>query len=133
MSSTSDIGLTITELADIRSDINQLLPETCTIQYVTETSDSIGYPARSYTNRGTAISCRLDPVANVGLMGHEAISAMRNYLITENMWMLTLKHDQTIASTDHVIIGSTTYEVRFVDGAKSWKGSTRAVLEVIST
>lgn len=133
MSSLSDIGLTTAELADIRNDINQLLPDTCTIKYVSESVDTIGQPVRSYTNRGTAISCRLDPVANVGLMGHEAMSAMKNYLVTENMWILTLKHDQTIATTDQVIINSTTYEVRFVDGAKSWKGSTRAVLEVIST
>ena len=133
MSSLSDIGLTTAELADIRNDINQLLPDTCTIKYVSESVDTIGQPVRSYTNRGTAISCRLDPVANVGLMGHEAMSAMKNYFVTENMWILTLKHDQTIATTDQVIINSTTYEVRFVDGAKSWKGSTRAVLEVIST
>jgi hypothetical protein len=123
------IGLTAAELTAIRSDVEDLLPDTCTIQYVSTSNNELGEAVRTYTARGTAIACRLDPMTGpkeeYGLFGAE--------LQTEGNWILTLKHDQTITLTDRVIKDGTTFEVIYVDPEKSWKASTRAQLKEIGT
>jgi hypothetical protein len=55
------IGLSAAELTAIRDDIADLMPDTCTIQQVAYANDAIGQPARSFSNRATGVSCRLDP------------------------------------------------------------------------
>ena len=125
------IGLTAGELADIRADIADLLPDTCTIEQVSTSNDAIGAAARSYSNRATGVSCRLDPVPSVTLTGSEAVSRMKNYIITKGQFVLTLPHDTTIEETDRVIHGGKTYSIKHVDDDKSWQGSVRCVLETI--
>jgi hypothetical protein len=125
------IGLTASELADIRSDIIDLLPDTCTIQKLGTSNDAIGAPARSFSTRAANVICRLDPVESVTLTGKEVVSPMKNYIITEGMYVLTLRHDQTIEETDRVIHNAKTYEVVHVD-EKSWKGSVRCILKTFA-
>jgi hypothetical protein len=126
------IGLSAAELTAIRDDIADLMPDTCTIQQVAYANDAIGQPARSFSNRATGVSCRLDPVDSVTLTGNETVSSIKNYLITEGMFVLTLPHDQTIDEQDRVIHGGITYEVVHVDDDKSWQASVRCVLKTIT-
>ncbi len=125
------IGLSTSELADIRTDIGDLMPDTCTIRQVTYTNDAIGAPARSFSDRATGVSCRFDPIDSVTLTGKEVVSAKKNYIITEGMFMLTLPNAQTIEETDRVVHNSVTYEVVHVDDDKSWQASVRCVLKTI--
>lgn len=127
--STSDLGLTAAELTAIRADINQLMPDTCTIQSVSTSQNNIGEAVRSYSNRGTAISCRLDPMTGP----KEEYGLFGAVLETEGNWILTLPYDQTITVTDRVIKSNTTFEVVYVDPEKSWKASVRAVLKEVGT
>lgn len=127
------IGLTAGELADIRSDVSDLLPDTCTIEQVSTTVDAIGYPTRSYSNRATNVACRLDPVESITLTGSEHVSRFKNYLITEGQFILTLPHNTTIQETDRVVHNSITYLVMHVDDDKSWQASVRCVLNTIET
>ena len=46
-------------------------------------------------------------------------------------WMLTLPYDTTIASTQRVEVGSSTFNVISVDGDKSWEASIRVILEKV--
>ncbi len=125
------IGLTAGELADIRTSINDLLPDTCTIEKVAYTVSAIGAATRSYSNRATLVACRIDPVPSITLTGSEQVSRFKNYLITEGQFILTLKNDQTIAETDRIVHNSITYEVVHIDDDKSWQSSVRCVLNTI--
>jgi len=125
------IGLTTAELSGIRADISDLMPDTCTIQKVTYTVDAIGAPARSYSTRASGVACRLDPVDSITLTGKEVVSAIKNYILTEGMYVFTLPHDTVINESDRVIHNAITYEVVHVDDSKSWDASTRCVLKTI--
>ena len=125
------IGLTVSELTDIRADIADLMPDTCTIRQIAYANDAIGAPARSFSDRATGVSCRLDPVDSITLTGKEIVSSKKNYIITEGMFVLTLPHDTTIEETDRVLHSGITYEVVHVDDDKSWQASVRCVLKTI--
>lgn len=123
------IGLTSSELSDIRADIDSLMPDTCTIQQVSTSQDEVGQAVRSYSSRATDVKCRLDqlsgPAEEYGIFGallHEDIR-----------WILTLPHNQTVDPSDRVVIDSETYEIVSVDSNKSWKASTRCFLREINT
>lgn len=123
------IGLTTAELTDMRVTVLDLMPDTCTIQSMSTTKNSIGEAVHSYSNRGTSIQCRLDP-----LKGHkEEYGMFGGVLQTEGNFVLTVPYDQTVTTTDRVIVDGTTFEVVFVDPEKSWNVSVRAVLKEIGT
>lgn len=127
----TDIGLTASELSAIRDDIEDLLPDTCTINRVSYATDSYGEADRTYSERASGVACRLDSVESITLTGFEKISQMKNFHIGEGMWFLTIPHDQIIEITDQVVVDghSQTFEVKHVDTEKSWEGCIRAVME----
>jgi len=119
------MNLSTGELAQLRRDHEGYLPDTCTIAYATEAADTIGGWATSWTNRGTAIECRLAPLAS----GGEGISGER--VMQQTGWMLTLHHDQTVTVTDRVTHGGKTYEVVRIDDRHSSQTATRVELRLI--
>lgn len=127
----TELGLTAAELASIRSDVNQLMPDTCTIEQVTETQDAIGSPARSFSNRATGVACRLDAFSSITSVGKDFISSMKNYLIQEGQYILTLPYDTTVIESDRIVINGSTYEIAHIDEDKSWIVSKRLVLEKV--
>ena len=123
------IGLTSTELSDMRTTVLDLMPDTCTIQSVSTAKNDIGEAVRTYSNRGTSIQCRLDP-----LKGHkEEYGMFGGVLQSEGNFVLTLPYNQTITTNDRVIVDGTTFEVIFIDPEKSWNVSVRAILKEIGT
>lgn len=123
------IGLTSEELADMRVTVLDLMPDTCTIQSVSTTKNNIGEAVRSYSNRDTSIQCRLDP-----LKGHkEEYGMFGGVLQSEGNFVLTVPYDQTMTTTDRVIVDGTTFEVTFVDPEKSWNVSVRAIMKEVRT
>jgi hypothetical protein len=129
----SDIGLTSQELTDIRSDVDGLLPDTCTIQQMSTTVNSVGEAEKSYTPRASNVPCRLDPDI---IGGWEVLGGFMDITKYTGKWRITLKYNQYININDRVIIttGGTDYifEVDHVDIQKSWRASTRAILERVS-
>ena len=125
------IGLTTAELVDIRKDVDDLLPDTCTIRKVATVTNNIGSPVRTFTDRATSVSCRFDPVESLSLVGEERVSSMKNYIITEGQFHLTLKNGETIEETDQVVHGGVTYDVVHVDDDKSWQASVRVILNTL--
>ena len=98
--------MSTTELADIRTHLEETLPETCTISYVTRTPDGSGGWTEAWTDRGTAIECRLS-AARYGLS--ENITAER--LQEGQAWQLSLHWDQAVAYDDKVTYNSNEYRV----------------------
>ena len=77
------------------------------------------------------MACRFDPVESLSLVGEERVSSMKNYIITEGQFHLTLKNGETIEETDQVVHGGVTYDVVHVDDDKSWQASVRCILNTL--
>lgn len=115
--------LTDADLHDMRAAIGELLPATCHILSLTQTSDGQG----GFTDTwGTAVtsSCRLDYKR-----GDERIFGATNQPYTG--FVLSLPWDTTITQANRVKIGSTSYNVLMVDNNKSWTAVVRCTLEAI--
>ena len=118
-------NLSTGELAQLRRDAENYLPDTCTIQYVTQTADTMGGWSESWTDRGTAIDCRLAPLSLDGeRIEGEQITAM-------SRWVLTLHHDQTVEVDDRVTHDSKTYQVVGIRDRHSNQSATRAELRLV--
>lgn len=125
----ADIGLTAAELTAIRDDVEDLLPDTCTLQILTQTVNDIGEPVKSYdTNRGTAIKCRLDPIPEIGW---EVLGGFMDVVKYTGKFLLTLMHNQTITLDDRAIINGEIYEVDHIDQDKSYRASVKCVVEKV--
>ena len=115
--------LDATDLAALRTELNALLPGTCTINYVTRTADGAGGWTEATTARGTAIACRIMPMSG----GFGGVSAEQ--LKEGRAWVLSVANDQTVAIDDQIVVGSNTYHVRQLNTDESEIGLTRAYLE----
>ncbi len=117
--------LTTTELAQMRADLLQMLPDTCVIYSATQAVDAQGAISKTWAASGTA-ACRLDAPRNVSQDGMQisgaALQAFRRYT-------LTLPYDTTIVEGQRVVHGGETYTATNVDTDKSWPVSRRVFLE----
>lgn len=124
----TDIGLTTAELASIRSDIADLLPDTCYIIDVTNTVDNMGgYTVGTAMATGGTISCRLDAKIINTLRASEKVvgGAIQPF----HQFILTVPYDTTISTENQVQKDEEVYNVISVDTDKSWKGAIRVMLE----
>lgn len=117
------LGLSDAELADIRADIAQLLPDTCVIMSKQSTPDGMGGQSVTWTAAGT-VDCRLDRRT-----GREVLAggAIRPY----SEWVLTVPHNASINTTQRVEHGGITYNVTAVNSDKSWRDCIRASVEAL--
>jgi hypothetical protein len=117
--------LTSGDLTQMRSDLAQLLPDTCAILSPTMASDGMGGWTTTWGTAAASVACRIDP--DTGQAGREVLSggAVEPY----HRYILTLAQSQAIATTNRVVVGGHTYSVISVDAGKSWAVSTRCSLE----
>jgi hypothetical protein len=114
--------LSTSELANMRADAELTLPDSCTIAYLTPVIDSVGAVTDSWTNRGTAIACRLnEPAANAAIEAGQVSERQRPILSTA--------HAQTVTVSDKVTIGGRVFFVSSVNASESERLLTRAELE----
>jgi len=114
-------GLTAKELAEMRLVADDFLPDSCTIQTLTESADSLGGVSLSWANTYTGVACRLDPVG-----GSEAVANLA--LEGQSGWMLNIPYTQAISVENRVAHDGKTYEVRAVVDTQSYRTIRRAVL-----
>lgn len=120
--------LTTADLAQIKADVAQMLPDTCTLGTLIPTSDSEGGHSFTRGTVSTAVPCRLDSkISTVEIRGRESMAAGQIMPFHTNV--LTLPGTVTIDESYWALIGSTYYQVRSVDADKSWKVSIRAFVE----
>jgi SPP1 family predicted phage head-tail adaptor len=113
--------LTVTDLANMRADALNMLPDTCTIQARTSTVNAIGEAADTFTDTYTGVACRLDPVK-------ETEELIVDRPLASGDLILTVAYDQAIDATMRVVSGGVTYEIIGVDAGKSWAVTRRALL-----
>jgi head-tail adaptor len=115
--------LPASELAQIRSDLENLLPDYCNILSLTRTSDSQGGWTETWGTASLSVSCRFDFIG-----GKEAINsgALKPY----SMAIVTLPQSTTITAQNRLEFGGNTYTVQAVN-LGSWLGVKRASVELV--
>lgn len=98
--------LTPRELAQLRSDVLETLPDTCRIERPTETR-SAGYASNAWGTAVASTPCRLDP--NVVMRGNTGAVASREAMISG--FILTLGWNVDIQPGDRIAFGSQYYQV----------------------
>lgn len=109
-------GLTAAELAQIRSDIAGLLPDTCNLLSATRTSDGAGGWADTWgtVTGGSALPCRLD----FRDPGKERVV---NASITPyKTGVLSLAYDKPISTNYRVQMGTQLFNVTGENTTQSW-------------
>lgn len=115
-------ALSAAELAQIRADINTLLPDTCNILTRTLTPDGQGGNSEAWGTATASVACRLDPIRGREVVVGENMQPFHNY-------MLTLPHGTSIDEGGRVEVSTDTFTVVSVDATKSWSASVRAEVE----
>ncbi len=114
-------GITSSELEQMRSDIESLLPDTCNILSVTRTNSG-GVVTDNWGTATASVKCRLDYVRGVKTMTG---GAMQPY----TGWMFSLPHDTTITANNLIEYSGNQYSVTSVDTEKSWNAVLRVPVE----
>lgn len=109
------------ELASMRATARLVLGDTCTIRRKTTTVDAMGSGVVSWTNV-TNVPCKL---AAVTTKNHSTEG--EQYHVHAG-WVLSLRHNETIASGDQVTMGGDTYVVLAVEDDQTWGALRRAHL-----
>lgn len=97
--------LTAAEIADMRSTVEDALPDTALVSRRTLTPDGYGGASDSWATVAT-VACRVSPDAFAGgerpiAGGEQAIAA----------WLITLPAETDVTATDRIVIGARTFEV----------------------
>jgi hypothetical protein len=116
--------LTATELAQIQADLSSnLLPDTCTILSVTETSDGQGGRTIAEGTVAADVACRLDFV-----VGKEIISG--GAIQPNTRWMLNLPAGTAISNKYRFVHGGYTYAaVADPNTDASWASCVQVLVE----
>lgn len=120
--------LTSVELSQLRSDIIELLPDTCIITRAPlPGADATGFADPSHVAAGTVI-CRLDPFnkqRDSNLLGTD-FGSFR--VATRTWYMLTLEWDADIEDADNISFTDDTYEVLRIFDDHSNRAVRRALV-----
>lgn len=119
-------GLTSSELTKMRSIADDFLPDTCTIQTLTDGVDALGGISKVFTSTYTGVACRLDPQG----FGNEGVPNAA--LEAVSSWVLNIPYNQAIAVNNRVVHGSKTYEVTSVVDTNSYVTIRRALLKRVN-
>lgn len=112
------------ELTSMRSAFEGLMPDSCNVLTPTNVPDGIGGYSQTWGTAGTAIRCRIDSVR-----GYEAQSAGGVY--PGHRMVVTMPYNAVVTTEGRIEHGGLTYNVIAVDADKSWKITTRVVVEVV--
>jgi len=116
------IGLTAKELAQMRADIEDLMPDTCDILSVAYTSDGEGGMAETWGTATAGVHCRIDYRSGRETMTGGAIQPY-------NKAVLSLPYNTPISTTNRVKSGDYTWAVKSLNDGQSWQAVKRAELE----
>lgn len=117
------MSLSTQELAQLRAEANDYLPDTCTIQTPTVSRDAQGGFTTAYANTHTSVSCRLAPelVREDKTLAGDRVQAL-------SRWVLTVAYNQALAENYRVVHDSETYEVEHLEDTHSNRTAKRAYL-----
>lgn len=120
--------LTDADLAIMRADVAQMLPDSCVLQAASRASDGAGGWTETWAGvTGGTVACRVDPLsaraANEIEIGRETITELLR---------LTVPYDAPLDEAERVEIGGAAWEIVSRDAKHSWRVSRRAVIALVS-
>lgn len=118
------------DLARMRRDLEQLLPDTCTIQTATTATSDYGGPTRTWADTYTAVECR------AARLGDQVRAQMKSYGEQPSEvadWVITLHHDQAIALGNRIVLATMTLEIVDINDDESWQVGTRVLCREVRT
>ena len=121
------MSLSTLELAQLCSDADDYMPDTCVIWTVARTPDDYGGWTEEWTDTYKAVSCRLAALTTTrpeGMDGSELGSFTR--------WLLAVPYNQAIDATMRVVHSGVTYEIEAVDDLQSHRASRHAYLRLVT-
>jgi len=118
--------LTAAELAQARSDAEELLPSTCTIQVRSTAADGYGGVSESWSDTDD-VPCRLDNVSVKARM-----EGSGDKTTVHDAWTLFVHWDRSIAAGNRVVFGGDTYEVISVQDDHDWRLLREATLQRVN-
>jgi head-tail adaptor len=116
------IGLTARELAQMRADIEDLMPDVCDILSVTYVSDGEGGMTETWGTVSADVKCRVDYRSGSEKMTGGAIQPYSKAV-------LSLPYSTTISTTNRVKMDAYVWSVLSVNNKQSWDAVRRAELE----
>lgn len=117
--------LTDAELAQMRSDIGNLLPDTCAILSVSYTSDGEGGLTEAWGTATASVACRIDYRSGTETMAGGVVQPYSKAV-------LSLPYDTELDTTNRISADGRTYAVLSVNDGQSWKAVVRAELERVA-
>lgn len=117
--------LTSRELADLRNDILDLLPDTCRIERMTVTNTN-GYAEESWGTAVASIACRFDP--DTSRKETEVAGAQEAHLIR---YIVTLPYNANVQDGDRFVYQGSTYEMLQLHDVHSNNASKRVKVSLI--
>lgn len=116
---------TAAELADLRNDILDLLPDTCRIERMTPTNIS-GATEESWGTAVASVACRFDP--DTSRKETEVVAAQEAHLIR---YIVTLPYDANILDGDRLAFQGNNYEILQLHDVHSNNASKRLKVSLI--
>ena len=108
------------ELARLREDLAETLPDTCDILSVSRAADGFGGMVETWTTASAAIPCRMDAKTGKEVIQGGAVETYQGN-------MLTLPYSANITTANRVSYGGNTYNVLAVNEG-SWLGVKRVTV-----
>lgn len=113
------------ELADLRNDINDLLPDTCRIERMTATNTN-GYAEESWGTAVASVACRFDP--DTSRKETEVAGSQEAHLIR---YIVTLPWNADVTDGDRLVYQNGTYEMLQLHDVHSAHASKRVKVSMI--
>lgn len=98
--------LTSDELAAMRADVRELLPDTCTIRRATMTLAADGSISETWSDAVVGALCRIDPTT---YRDERGVIAERES--TRNRYIISVEWNADLRDGDRIVAGGVTYEV----------------------
>jgi hypothetical protein len=122
------------ELADIRIATEGLMPDTCHILSVTNTSDGQGGIVQTWGTAIANVRCRIDSFLSRGQAsmrgGGEMVTggAVAEY----TRWIVSVPYDTAVGETNRIQMrDGNTYNIISLDEGKSWNAELRVTVEKV--
>lgn len=110
--------LSAADLAFMQGVVVTSLPDTCSIQRPTNTDDGAGGHTTSWVTVQSGIACRIEAYSGRKGGDEDVVNARFESVM---WWRVHLPAATDVRITDRILSGSHTFEVKSVDGPRSWE------------
>lgn len=122
------------EILDMRGALESLLPDTCHILSVTNSSDGQGGLSQTWGTVTANVSCRIDSFLSRGLASMRGGGEMvvGGALSDFSRWIVSMPYDTVVNVTDRIQMSDGgVYNIVSLDTGKSWDLEKRLTVEKV--